>query len=129
MRDFGFWEKETEIPLTTNTLYCARFFVYTDVRNRQKTPDVRFRVSTKNYMQAAILREQNSGTADMAPLRIPREYVVFFYPDQGLLQVQIRETIRLSVDVINLSPKGESGSGIYIDRVVLEAYDPPAWPY
>jgi len=126
---FGYWERDTEISLSTDTLYCARFFVFTDVRNREETPDVRFRVSTKNFMQVSILREQNFGTADMAPTRIPQEYVVYFYPEQELLKVQIRETILLSVDVINLSPKGEAGNGIYIDRVVLEAYDPPAWPY
>jgi hypothetical protein len=125
---FGYWERDTRLPLTTDTLYCARFFVYTDVRNRLKTPDVRFRVSTKNFMQASMVWEQNFGTADMAPTRIPREYRVYFYPEQELLKKQERETILLSVDVINLSPKGEIGAGIYIDSVVLEAYDPPAWP-
>jgi len=128
-RTFGYWERDTEIPLSTDTLYCARFFVYTDVRDRRDTPDVRFRVSTKNFMHVSILREQNFGAADMAPTRVPQEYVVYFYPEQELLKVQKRETILLSADVINLSTKGEAGSGIYIDRVVLEAYDPPAWPY
>jgi hypothetical protein len=126
---YGFWEKDTEVPITTDTLYCARFFIYTDILNRQKTPDIRLRVTTKSFMQIAKLRVGNMGTADMSPIRIPREYAVYFYPEQEMLKAQVRETIVLSVDLINLSPKGQTGSGIYIDRVILESYDPPLWPY
>lgn len=126
---YGFWEKDTEVGITTDTLYCARFFIYTDILNRQKTPDIRLRVTTKSFMQVALLRVGNMGTADMSPIRIPREYAVYFYPEQEMLRAQIRETIVLSVDLINLSPKGQTGSGIYVDRVILESYDPPPWPY
>jgi hypothetical protein len=126
---YGFWEKDTEVPITTDTLYCARFFISTDIQNRQKTPDIRLRVTTKSFMQIAMLRIGNMGTADMSPIRIPREYAVYFYPEQQMLRAQLRETIVLSVDLINLSPKGQLGGGIYVDQVILESYDPPPWPY
>jgi len=125
---YGFWEKDTEIQITTDTLYCVRFFIYTDVPDRSDTPDVRFRVTTKSFMHVAMLREQNSGDADMAPLMIPREYRLYFYPEQELLVSQTRETIIISVDLINLSDKADAGTGIYIDRVILETLDPPVWP-
>jgi len=126
---YGFWEKDTGVPITTGTLYCARFHIHTDVPNRDETPDFRLRVTTRSFMQASILREQNYGDADSAPILIPREYVVYFYPDQELLTRQLRETIVLSVDLINLSSKSRFGTGIYVDRVVLECYAPPPWPY
>ncbi|MBN1902517.1 right-handed parallel beta-helix repeat-containing protein [Candidatus Sumerlaeota bacterium] len=126
---YGYWETDTEVPITTDTLYCARFFIYSDIMNRQRTPDIRLRVTTKSFMQVAKLRIGNMGTADMSPIRIPREYAVYFYPEQELLMAQLRETIVLSVDLINLSSKGQLGGGIYVDTVILESYDPPPLPY
>ncbi len=121
---FGFWEKDTGIGITTDTLYCAHFYVFTNCTERTETPGVRLRVSTPTYMHNSSVRVLNSGAADMSPLRIPREYAVYFYPEQEMLQGE-NKTITLAVDIINLTTKAQPGSGIYVDRVVLEKLTPP----
>ena len=123
---FGFWTRDTGIPITTGTLYCATFTIYSDAPARDETPDMRFRVNTESFSHTAMLRVENSGNANMSPMIIPREYKVYFYPDQGILEQDELENIVLSVDIINLSDKAERGTGIYIDRVVLESLVPPS---
>jgi len=118
---FGYWEKDTDVPITTGTLYRARFLIYANTTDRQKTPDVRLRMSTSKFMYNSILDVVNVNGAEMSPTRIPREYVIYFYPEPELLNATPSESIRLAVDLINLSEKGERGQGIFIDWVILEA--------
>jgi hypothetical protein len=122
---FGYWEKDTDVPITTGTLYRARFLIYSNTTNRQKTPDVRLRMSTSKFMCNSLLDVVNVNGADISPTRIPREYVIYFYPEPELLKATPSESIRLAVDLINLSEKGERGQGIFIDKVVLESLDLP----
>ena len=122
---FGYWDKDTGVPITTGTLYRARFFIYANNYDRQKTPDVRLRMSTTKFMYNSILDVMNANGADMSPTRIPREYAIYFYPEPELLNATPSESIRLAVDLINLSEKGERDYGIFIDTVILEAIDLP----
>ena len=122
---FGYWEKDTDVHITTGTLYRARFLIYANTTDRQKTPDVRLRMSTTKFMYNSILDVVNVNGADMSPTRIPREYVIYFYPEPELLDATPWERIRLAVDLINLSEKGERNQGIFIDKVILEALGLP----
>ncbi|HON50346.1 MAG TPA: right-handed parallel beta-helix repeat-containing protein [Candidatus Sumerlaeota bacterium] len=126
---YGFWEKDTEIAITTNTLYRARFFIFTDAPSRAQTPDVRLRITTRGNMFASIYDEVNMGDAMMAPTRLPREYVVYYYPEQEILRGGSLETIILNFDLINLSDKGRGGTDVFLDRVILESVEPPSFPY
>jgi len=69
------------------------------------------------------------GDAMMAPTRLPREYVVYYYPEQEILRGGSLETIILNFDLINLSDKGRGGTDVFLDRVILESVEPPSFPY
>jgi len=128
---FGAWDSPLEVEMSpTSETYRVTFELSTDEQQRDKVPDIRFRLSTEDFSYNVEHIISSVGDAEMSPVYDPAkpdntfEYSVYLHKPPSTNS----HKLRLSLDLINLTPDNSPTASIKLHRARIEQPELPKFP-
>ncbi len=119
---FGFWENVSVFDTHTTgteTLFCARWTIQSDLEDLSTAPVVRLRTSTEDFAQSNVMVVTSSGNGNYSPPFEGREYVQYFtLPEED-------DPFRTSFDILNFDPNDTVFSRMSLSEIVIESTAKP----
>lgn len=115
----GFWESSPDYsPIIKNNLYRARFTIHSDQEDSSLSPAFRLRAFDDLGGQADILVISSEGSGICAPGTKPREYNLYFVPNQ-----ETGNSLRFAWDIINFNLNDAPEGTLFLDDLIIERID------
>ncbi|MBN1901971.1 hypothetical protein JW926_11670 [Candidatus Sumerlaeota bacterium] len=119
----GYWDSPSEgIPLEEGYLYRGRFWISTDVEDKQKTPQIRLRTLSNHLQKTDILEISSSGSGEYSPTREAAPYDLYFTASLCSNDKPDSNRILLSFDLVNLNSDDAATGTVYLRKARVEGF-------
>ena len=122
---FGFWSSPVG-PLTVrnNALYCATYFITTDVQDMSLVPGLRLRYNTINFQSGASMEIYSRGSGVNSPTPAGSIYHHYYVPPQHL-EGALQNALLLSFDMKSLDKDDELSGSLKLEKVAIDLFEIP----
>ncbi|MDX2174937.1 MAG: DUF5666 domain-containing protein [Candidatus Sumerlaeia bacterium] len=114
---FGYWERQTGIPVEGGKLYRARMYVRSDAANKAAVPTFRVRVNLASFQLGAVTVIESTGNGDESPTAEARLYDAYLRVPGTPVD---SDSLLLAFDVLKSQLDDALGTTLYLDRVRVE---------
>lgn len=120
-RCYGFFQSPL-LDATQNTLYRIRFHVGASISDREKVPQVRFRLNTSNNQVGTVVAVSSNGNGDSSPMNVEfTPYELYCVLPEGAESAGFH----LAMDLVNLSDRDDPFTTIYLNTVEVHSIPLP----